>query len=271
MNSFQLPRLARRLLALVAASLLGVSSASAQSAGYYIGYDGLTTITTGTYAGLANPNYNNLVLLYNHGDHYHGKGVYRYTGPNLGANTAVELNPSNYLPEGANPPILLSAGSGFYDGKLVSSFYAESEFSNLTFDFTDTLDAFADGSPEHVLHNSSGGRWAGLLGDAHVHLVLESVTPGLNIGDAGNLNIMSAPGDDFHLVSGFSPVFWTDANASEGTYGARFRLTDDENLFTDSGTFEFRFEVAAVPEPSSYAALAGLASLGLVAFRRRRR
>jgi hypothetical protein len=38
-----------------------------------------------------------------------------------------------------------------------------------------------------------------------------------------------------------------------------------------SATATYTFGVAAIPEPSSYAALAGLGALGLVALRRRRR
>jgi hypothetical protein len=258
-------------LTVAGALALGSSAASAQLAGYYIGVDGRQTIPSGTYAGLENPNYNRLTLLLNHGDHYHSKGIHLYTGPNLGADTATTISSSNYLPEGAAAPFSLTVGTGLYAGKLVSFFDPSSYQSNITFDFTDSLAGFSLGSDEQILHDSSGSRWNGSLGDAHVHLVLDFLTPGLNVGDAGNLSIMSNPGDDWHVSAGFAPTFWTELGAGEGVYIARFKLVDEEGIFGDSGTFEYRFQVTAVPEPSAFATLAGTAALGFAALRRRRR
>ncbi len=254
-------------------------------ASYIVGVDGLATITSGAYAGLPNPNYGRLTLLFAHtypdapaGNHYHSKGVYRHTGPNLGPDTATEINPNNFLPEGALAPLTLSlATGGLYDGKLVSTIGSPSDanyaFSFLTLQDVDQLRDFDPGAPETILLNSSGGRWAGSISGADVHLELVFLTPGLNVGVGANLNAFSAPGDDWHLGDSFSftPTFWTALNAAPGTYVAQFKLTDESGAFLESGTFEYRFEVVAIPEPSAFAALAGAAALGLAATRRRRR
>lgn len=235
---------------------------------YYIGVDGQTTIPSGTYGGLPNPNGGRLTLLYNHGDHYHSKGVFRYTGPNLGAGTATEVNPSNYLPEGANPPIELIEGLGIYEGKLASRYQSGDEFSDLRFELTSSLAGFGPSAPETILFNSSGGRWNGSLDGAHIHLELVSLTPGLNIGSAMSLSIgLSQPGDDLHLDFPFAPVFWLTEGNPGGNFAAVFRLVDEEGMFGDSGHFEFRF--TAVPEPGTWALL--VTALGLVGVMARRK
>ncbi|HEY1121021.1 MAG TPA: hypothetical protein VGE67_05455, partial [Haloferula sp.] len=59
-------------------ALLSLASSEAALVSYYVGVDGLQTITTGEFAGQANPNYNHLTFLYAHNDevtpssnHYH--------------------------------------------------------------------------------------------------------------------------------------------------------------------------------------------------------
>ena len=263
-------------IALTASALTLVSSADAAFVSYYVGVDGLSTIASGTYAGLSNPNHNRLTFLYAHvypdspsSNHYHSKGVYRHTGPNLGeGQTATEVNPSNYLPEGSAPPLDLSpANGGLYGGKLVSAVQSGNDFSALTIEDTGKLSGFPPGSGESVLFNSSSNRWNGALTGADVHLELVGLSAGLNVGDSSTLNLFQNPGDNLHLEDSFSftPVFWTDANAAPGVYTAQFKLTDESGTFGDSGTFEFRFNV--VPEPSS-ALLGTLGALGLL--RRRR-
>lgn len=290
MNVSHLPAVAGRpfrrgVLAALALSLAGLaSSARADFASYYIGSDSLATIASGTYAGLPNPNFGRLTFLYAHtypdspaSNHYHSKGTFRYTGPNLGAETAIELNPSNYLPEGAIAPLTLTPGSGLYGGKLVSAPYSDPSDPGYAFSFleirdTSQLAGFAPGSPENILFTSSSNRWSGALTGAHIHLELVSLTPGLNVGGLSALNIgLNAPGDDAHLEDvgaiAFTPVFWTEADAAPGTYVAQFKLVDEDGLFGDSGTFEYRF--TAVPEPGVVTLLA-LGGLFAVVFARRR-
>ncbi len=273
MNTISSPLL--RALGGVAFLTLAASPADAALFSYYIGVDGQNTIPSGEFAGQPNPNANRLTLLFAHhntatpaSNHYHSKGIYRYQ-PGSGASPIIEINPSNYLPEGSNPPLELVAGSGLYDGRLVAEQDPGNAFSLITIKGTDELDGFAEGTGEHYLFNSSAGRWTGSLAGSDIHLVLVSISDGLNIGNATSLSVgLLAPDDELHLgeAPDFSPVFWTDAGAAPGIYTAQFRLADEEGLYGDSGTFELRFQV--VPEPSS-ALLAGAAlAIGLI--RRRR-
>jgi hypothetical protein len=280
--------LARAGLA-VAALLASAATSFAKDpdiGGYFVGVDGLASIATGTFAGLANPNYQRLTFLYAHtyedtpaSNHYHSKAIYRYDPASTFASPVVQQSPSNYVPEGAIAPLTLSlAAGGAYDGKLVSAPLPEADprhgFSFTTIEDTGALAGFGPTAPETILFNSSGGRWNGALTGADVHIVLVGLTAGLNVGVGLDLNAFENPGDDFHLADSFSftPTFWTDFNATPGLYTAQFMLTDEEGIFGDSGTFEFRFEVAAapIPEPSTYAALAGLGMLGFAVLRRRR-
>lgn len=243
---------------------------------YYVGVDGRTTIPSGIYGGLPNPNGNRLTFLYAHSyedtpesNHYHAKGVHVYTGPNFGAGTATTIASSNYLPEGALPPLLLQDGFGAYAGKKVNVPDIGNPFSLLTIGDVGQISSFPVGSPEQIMFNSSSNRWTTLLSGADVHMKLVFATPGLNFGTAGDPNSNPfAPVDGLHLDDAFSFTLhpWVDAGAAPGNYVAQFQLADETNTFGDSGTFEFRFQV--VPEPgSAVCLLLG----GLVAATRRRR
>jgi len=272
----------RPLAALAALFLAGGSAAlHAQIGSYYVGVDGLQTIASGTFAGQPNPNFGRLTLLFAHSyedpnsNHYHSKGIYINSGDP--ANPTIITSASNFLPEGSRPPLLLSAGSGLYDGKWVTAPYTDPSDTNYPFSFltlrpTDALAGFAPGSGEYVMHNSSGGRWAGSVFGGDIHLELVSLTAGLNIGSSTAFDIgLNQPGDDLHLGDGmfeFTPVFWADAEIAAGVYVAAFKLVDEDGLFGDSGIFEYRLEV--IPEPSTYAAL-GLGLIVVVIFLRRRR
>ena len=234
---------------------------------FYIGTDNLETFTSGTYNGLQNPNYGRLTFLYAHGNHYHSIGAYAYTGANLGASTVVEdTNSNNRIPETytTQAPLVLTAGSGGYAGKLVSNPLVGVDYSDLETRNVHSL----DGSPDDVngLFNSSSDRWSAELGDglgghAHIHLELVSATPGLNVGSLTNPNALSVGGDT-HVGDGdelfsFTPVLWVDGAAAPGTYTAEFRLVDENGYLGDSGRFFVDSQV--VPEPSSLV----LAILGL--------
>src|SRR5690606_28531521 len=145
--------------------------------------------------------------------HYHSKAIYRCQ-PARGASPGAELNPRNYLPEGSNPPLEMVAGSGLYDGKLVAEQDPGNGFSLITIKGTDELDGFTAGTGEHYLFNSSAGRWTGSLARSDIHLVLVSMSSGLNIGNATSLSVgLLSPDDELHLgeTPDFSPVFWMDA------------------------------------------------------------
>ena len=259
----------RRGLITAATALLFGGLATTQAddiASYYVGVDAMPNFTSGVYNGLPNPNYNRLTFLYAHvypdnpaNNHYHSKGRYQLIGtpPNVSTN----VNPSNFLPEGALPPLLLTVGSGIYAGKYVAAPYTDTNdqnfaFSKLEIRNTEELAAAITNSSASILFNSSAGRWTGALTGADVHLVLEYLTPGLNVGSLDATNIgLNNPEDDYHIGDGlfsFTPVLWTEAHAAPGTYVAQFRLSDESGTFLDSGTFEFRVQVPEPVEPVSY-------------------
>lgn len=257
--------------------------ARAEFVSYYIGVDDLETIASGAYAGLPNPNYNHLTFLFAHtyadtpaSNHYHSKAIRTYTGP--AASPTVIRSASDYVPEGTNPPINLSAGAGIYAGKLVSNPYTDPldpvfHFSQLAHGSTDSLAGFASGSGEQILFDSSNGRWNSPAAAAHLHAEIVSLTPGLNVGDATTLNV-GGVGTELHLTDpgellDFTPVLWTDASATPGTYEAVFRFFDEDGTFGDSG--DVRFRVAVVPEPGALVLVTLAAPVALIVRRARHR
>ncbi|HMP16691.1 MAG TPA: all3515 family Zur-repressed PEP-CTERM protein [Gemmatales bacterium] len=270
--------------------LLTPSLLQAQFAEYYIGRDSLQILPTGPYAGLPNPNFNRITFLYAHtytdnpsSNHYHSKGTYSYTGPNLGNDTAVNpFNPSNFLPEGARPPLKLGEGSGVFAGKHISGLTPGVAFSNLEMRSVDSLSSAAPGSPENILFVSSNNRWSGLMTDTNLHLRVISLSNGLSIADSAGNTILAAAGDTFDLGSGsslnFTPIFVADPNiAPIGTnLSARLSVFDsgtgnNGNPWLDGGEFVFNFQVASVPEPGSIALCSlALVTGGIVAWRQRK-
>ncbi|TAG10204.1 MAG: PEP-CTERM sorting domain-containing protein [Verrucomicrobia bacterium] len=269
-------------LGALAMSAIIATSASAMVS-YYIGVDNRTTIPSGTYMGLANPNFGNLTFLYAHTytdtpniNHYHSKSTIVYTGPNLGAGTATVNTTNNFLPEGSAPPLLLQAGVGAYADKLVNIPDPANPFSMLDVEDTAKLSSFPAGTPEHFLFTSSAMRWVGSIAGADVHMKLVSATPGLFFGTGTDPNVNPfEDADGLHLEDSFrfSLFPWVANTAAPGDYRAVFELEDERpavvggpSPFGDSGRFEFRFRV--IPEPSG-AALTAIAG-ALMALRRRR-
>lgn len=242
-------------------------------AGYYIGIDDRATITSGAYNGLANPNYGNLTLLLNHGDHYHGIGAYAYSGP-AGSPTTNDTNTNNRVPEisSLDAPLALNWGSGsLYSGKLTSHNNPSEDYGNLTFARVDSLAGHETGSEEQTLFSSSGNRWSTLLGNTAIGLQLISATAGLFVGDHQTANLF-ANGDtislDSFLDDGFAPIFWTAANVPAGTYTAEFRLVGLNDASINSGRFYFDFAPVAVPVPAA-ARLFGSGLIGLLGLKRK--
>lgn len=279
-------RLAASLRATCTAAVVGLAAlvalpASAQvrypeGIGLYVGVDGLGTLSTGTYAGLPNPNGGRLTLLLDHGNHYHGIGSFRYTGP---AASPTIVTGNNRIPEGARPALPVFTGSGIYGGRWVSGVSNDpvlGEYSYLGMASTQSLPAF--GAPGVLLFGSSAGRWDDALGAGNgipVGLELLSATPGLLVGNATDTNLFDS-GNVISLGFGntleFLPVYSIDGQAAAGIYSAEFRLVDlsGQRVFGDSGNFRFDFAVVPVPVPGSLALLLpGLAALGLAVRRRR--
>jgi hypothetical protein len=255
-----------RVLAVVVASSLHVSTASAELAEYYVGIDSRTTPFAapagdggGNYPD--NPNYNRLTLLFNHGNHYHGIGTYRYTGP-AATPTLEDTSGNNRLPEisSAQPPLELIPGTGVYAGKLVSAHLPGVEYSDLEMRNVQSI----DGVDETLFHSSSN-RWSGTFADAHIHLELISVSsPHLNVGSLSDPYALSI-GVDAHLGDGdevfsFTPVLWVDGGAPAGNYWAEFQLVDISDTYGSSGRFYIDVR-NVVPEPASLLMILGGVSI----------
>ena len=260
---------------MIAVSLeVSASSRHDEGIGFYIGYDALTTLNSGTYTGLPNPNANRLTLLLDHGNHFHGIGTYSYTGlPD--APEILSTSTNNRIPEisSGESPLLLTAGNDLYTGMLRSS-VGSSEYSYLGIASIKSLAGHAPGSTEDILFHSSSDRWSGTLDGAQLGLRLVSNTPGLHIGTETILDLYENS-DVIALGAGnsfeFKPVYWVDANASAGIYSATFELLNDspDSSLQSSGLFSFDFSVTSVPEPKTYTMFA--TGLFLLAWTRRRR
>jgi hypothetical protein len=266
------------ILGLVALALTPFTSAAAsrhdEGIGFYIGYDGLSTLTSGTYAGLSNPNSDRLTLLLDHGSHFHGIGTYSYTGP-VTRPTVLSTNTNNHVPEvsSGEGPLPLAQGSGFYAGTLRTNI-GSSEYSYLGIASIQSLANHPSGSMEDVLFQSSNNRWSGQLNDVEIGLRLVESSPGLHIGTETTKDIYAAD-DIFTLGAGndfeFKPVYWVDAATPAGIYSATFELlkTGTGSSILDSGSFHFDFNVSPIPEPRTYAMfLAGLLVSGSIVRRR---
>jgi hypothetical protein len=262
------------LSAVIVAGVLNASVADAELAEYYVGIDSRTTPFAAPAASGGgnypdNPNFNRLTLLYQHGDHYHGLGAYRYIGP-AATPTLEDTNANNRAPEisTGQPPLVLVAGSGIYAGKYVTSHLADVEYSDLELRNVQSLDGVDD-----VLFHSSADRWSGAFDAADIHLELLSVSsPLLNVGSLTNPAALPV-GGDAHVGAGsemfsFTPVLWVDQAAPAGNYWAEFRLVDESGTFGDSGRF-FIDVRHVVPEPASLAMFLGGVSIVGLSLRRR--
>lgn len=294
----------RTCLSVLAAATLFTTTRPAEAAiyGYYVGTDNLTTFTSGTYNGLANPNHRRLTFLLAHAypvnpppgeldssvNHFHTLGSYRYSGP-AGSPSIIFGNAR--VPEGTRPPIPLVDGSGAFAGKLVSAPSSDpvlKDYTNFSVAPLGQLRAFHENGipnePEDYMYfgqvhptnpalstAASNQRYSTTnLTGSDVWLELVSITSGMTFGNAAGNPLAVNPGDQFRLGDGdafavFEPYFWTDNTAAQGSYEAKFKLVDRNNLFGSSG--EFRWEFAVVPEPSS--AVLGIMASAVLLRRRR--
>ncbi len=247
-------------LAILASFNVSAAARYDEGIGFYVGYDGLATVASATYAGLSNPNADRLTLLFDHGNHFHGIGAYSYTGSAM-VPDVLSTNANNRIPEVSSRenPLPLAAGGGLYAGTLRTN-AGSSEHSHLGIASIKSLSGHASGSAEDILFQSSGNRWSGQLHNVEIGLKLVDSTPGLHVGMETTKDVYGT-NDVFNLGAGdsfeFKPVYWIDAAAPVGIYSATFELwnTAAASPIKDSGTFHFDFAVSPVPEPSTYAML----------------
>lgn len=82
----------------------------------------------------------------------------------------------------------------------------------------------------------------------------------------------STDGNSFNSVSNFNPITgWTSATKDDGfNFGVFGTSVLSSGTIASNIVYADNFSVSAVPEPSTYAAIAGVMALGVAAWRRRR-
>ncbi|QDT68490.1 hypothetical protein MalM25_14130 [Planctomycetes bacterium MalM25] len=262
---------------------------------FHVAYDNSPLVNFGAYTGAANPNYQRLTFMLSHTfvdnatrNHFHRIGAYSYSGDPL--NPVPGFSGNNRVPEPyqMDDGLSLLAGSGVFDGKLISGLgpdarpwdEIEQEYGNTTIMPIDNLfqydnaadpDGDYDYHPGHYLLNASSGAYKESVADVTVGLKLVGLTPGLTIHDAAGGIVMDAVDDLVTLGPGadwaFEPVFAVDALAPLGsTFEATFILQDlGSTGYGDSAEFSFSF--IAVPEPTT--AVLGLLAVAAGLVRRR--
>lgn len=263
---------------------------------FHVGYDNSELVNFGPYTGATNPNYQRLTFLLSHTfvdnatrNHFHRIGAYSYTGDPL--NPTPGFSGNNRVPEPyqQDDGLSLLAGSGVFDGKLISGLgpdarpwdEIEQEYGDTTiapidemfqYDGATDPDGEYEFHPGHYLLNASGGAYKQSVADVTVGLKLVGLTPGLTIHDGAGSVVMDAVNDIETLGTGtdwsFEPVFAIDASSPIGsTYEATFILQDLSTTPTYGDSAEFTFSFITVPEPSTV--MLGALSLALAPLRRR--
>lgn len=271
-------KLSRCLSSVTLFASLAAGVAHGQLINYHVGSDNRQTLSSGTYTGLANPNFQRLTFLrFNDLEvsdpatsHWHSIGAYSYTGP-AATPTVQSTSGNNRIPETFTgfDPLPLLPGAGAFAGKLVSGIpnatpQSQDHYDRLEMRSVQELAGDPPGSTENFLYNSSGGRWNQPLGaGAQINLELLSHTPGLNVATQSGMQILANDLDRIEIGQGddwsFTPVFWVDGNSALGTYSAQLRLLNASGGYLPSGSFNLDF--AVVPEPGTL----GLAAVGMMA------
>ena len=244
----------------IAALVLGMlgpgTIARPDTADYFVAIDRLETITSGTFEGLANPNFGRLTLLVAHRfaedptrNHFHAIGGYTYTSLEGGPLFVTSTSTNNRIPEisTGSLPLTLHPGTGLHRNHRVS-IPTEVEYSNLLIASIQSLTDLPPDSPDRILLRSSGGRWASPLDGAQAALQRVSFTPGLHAADEQGDPILLKR---LHELGGGNTLalfrtYWTHRAAHVGTYSATLKLVDlrsDEERVGDSGRFTFDFRV----------------------------
>lgn len=263
---------------------------------FHVAIDNDPLIGFGDYAGLTNPNYQRLTMVLSHTfvdnatiNHFHRIGAYSYTGDPLDPDPGFSGNNRVPEPYQMDDGLSLLAGSGVFDGKMISGLgpasrpwdEIEQEYGDTTIKPIDNLyqyeniadpDGEYDYHPGHYLLNGlNGAGYRESVAGVTVGLKLVGLTPGLTIYDGAGGVLMDEVDDSVVLGPSadwsFDPVFAVDGSVAPGsTYEATFILEDlGSTGYGDSAEFTFSF--VAVPEPTT--AVLGLAAMVGLAVRRR--
>ena len=244
------------IAALTLGMLAPAALSHAEPADYFVAVDGLETLTSGTFAGLPNPNFGRLTLLVAHRfpedptrNHFHSIGAYTYASLEGGPPFVISTSTNNRIPELSTGflPLPLYPGARLHRHHLVTM-PTELEYSDLRLESIQSLAGLPADSPDGILFRSSDGRWTSPLDGAQVALQRVSLTPGLHVSDEqGHLILrtrLHELGDGNTLA--LFPTYFTLRRAGVGTYSATLKLVDlrpREQRLGDSGRFTFDFRV----------------------------
>lgn len=217
----------------------------------FIGVDGTEKYASGTFAGLANPNFKRLTLLYAHqyndspeSSHYHSKGLFYYSGE---ATAPKVVNTGGTLPEGEGSFLKLLPGEGSLSDYLVSG-QEKVHFANLTFRPVAWLNRSGAKEWETATYKS-GPKFTGSLDKAKIALEVVSLSEGLVVLNSKGSVVADSAGDRIEVGTknfAFKPIIGIKKGASAGPYTAEFRLRDLSGTFKESGSFQVRFQVLTV-------------------------
>ncbi|WP_438480644.1 beta strand repeat-containing protein [Oleiharenicola lentus] len=183
------------------------------------------------------------------------------SGASLGGGGTIgtlTLNSGSTLTPG-NSPGELTAGNTTWEGG-----------ANYEWEINDAASPATGAGARYDLLAISGTLTINATAENKFTLLLTSLLANNTAGDVMNFN--SALNSAYTIASATGGIFGFDANAFQiNSTGFTNQLNGGSwNLSQDGNTISLNFIAAsAIPEPSTYAAIAGIAALGLAAWRRR--
>jgi hypothetical protein len=146
------------------------------------------------------------------------------------------------------------------------------ESAVIGFEITDSTHYY-----EFVLSSTNGGHWFHVE-DTGANVINPAATATTDVQlrmawDAGAQTLStyySTDGSTYTLAHSFNPVTtWSGNDLSSGFWFETFALSNIPDAITAGSMYADNFSLAAIPEPSTHAAICGLGALGLAVRRRR--